>query len=72
MIEVNLVCIQGWIRLLVRIPAIDPEGLDMAAVALGRPVLAFSDLEFAGSVNSDISGLSWFDDDSLLSVYPTR
>jgi hypothetical protein len=43
MIEVNLVCIQGWIRLLVRIPAIDPEGLDMAAVALGRPVLACAD-----------------------------
>jgi len=34
--------------------------------------LPFPTLEFAGSVNSDISGLSWFDDDSLLSMNPTR
>jgi hypothetical protein len=29
-------------------------------------------LEFAGSVNSDIFGLSWRDGDSLLSTCPMR
>jgi hypothetical protein len=72
MIEIDFEYIERRVGFFVGIPAIDPEALDARNIFRCWPVFSFfPTLEFAGSVNSDIFGLSWFDGASLLSTFPT-